>query len=76
VSQAICLWTTILLASASWVARITGVSHLHLASALISLSQVAEMVWLIFLVRNQSVSEAHLNSTDSYWAFYVLSIEI
>jgi hypothetical protein len=32
VSQSICqgwLWTSILLASASWVARITGVSHWH-----------------------------------------------
>jgi hypothetical protein len=28
----VCLWTSILLISASWVARITGVSHWRLAS--------------------------------------------
>jgi hypothetical protein len=46
-----CLWTTILLISASWVARITGLRHWHLASLCFSTQQIAVIVLCQFFFR-------------------------
>jgi hypothetical protein len=72
VSQIICLgwlWTTILLISASWVARITGMNHQHLATVpLLSLTRWAFLykfyffmrrIWLIKMSKNVLFHKAH-----------------
>jgi hypothetical protein len=61
-----CLWTTVLLVSASWVTRITGVSHRYLAVGFMlrrkSYHMKNESRWVIWSESLLSASEKYIGS--------------